>query len=410
MLNVCLIPSTKLAEFKDLCDIHGSTFEVMPASDRYAYVYNHYYTEYDRMYKGFNHEAAKSGATQSAGMYNEDTVLVSMSYADTDKYTVLAYAHNDAGAVDLHSFDPDFNFKSVELNFNTCNECNVNRERVKTYFIRDNSTGAVFQVGGSCAKLYDAEKLVRKMKARLESFSDFSESCGLPGLSHDSLNPVFIAGFIINNGFISKSKARGLSTSDNIMITLDHMLNGTRQQESDALQLYNESCEAAILKGFTNPEALQAELLAYHGKKLNDSNVFNHEFLNNVYSAVMRRNMKNIGMYTYAVSAYLKKDDSSDTSAKKSPEYTALPLPVGKTQNIPGVWTVINKSYYSSEYGDRALIKLVNDKKEGVQFYIDGFKARDIEDGQVMTLRAGIKGVNTKGDMLTLTRVKMTLV
>lgn len=301
-----------------------------------------------------------------------------------------------------------FTFKNKNVDFSHCDHCNKRINRKSSYFVYEKGSNSVIQLGGTCAANLDIETKIAKLAERILNCVLDIASSGDDFYGAGKRSPYFspinslIVGMISDRGYISTTKAREqmiMSTSDMIQ---DLIFEVDEKEKHTAIKEFKRLIEIGSSIIGEN-EKITDEMIEYWSKRLSESQD-DFEFCNNILNAVTTPTIKKHGMYTFAVYDYMKRNGI--LSSGKEP-IKPLDLPAGKTQDIPGSWEVISKENYENDFGIQTFIKCLNENREGVQFYTKPSNAYDIEIGQKIKLRAGIKGLNKNKTMLVLTRVQI---
>lgn len=414
----------KVGELKGRCEHHNVKMTALTQEEAFEYIYTDYYGTYafqlERAYRGYaiipkqELDQAKRMAKQMAEYHLPKTAVFLLTMPEGDKYTTMAYAYIEEGAEFKHSLNKDFSFQAHgDVDFSICNDCGKHIERKKTFWVRENGSGKVFQVGGACVKKYDCVSAVKQLKKALATIAKNTSEYDLPKPSMPTINFLEVAGHIADNGYISASKARWseetVSTSDHIHGLILDSMGGNNKQEAIA-ELVKNFKRGVEYTGIELVTEFSQKMIDWADEKLAGANDSNYEFLNNVASAVKVPAIHRTGIICWAVNAFVREYlglDAKQLEAKKKAEITPLDLPVGKTRDIEGDWEIFSMATYSNEWGTQTLVKCKNADNKGLQFYIAPYKVADYGIGSKLQLRAGVKGLNQAKNLLNLTRVKI---
>lgn len=285
-----------------------------------------------------------------------------------------------------------------------CDHCGKSIRRNKCYIAR--IEGVETQIGGQCVKYYNLDV---KAKDLFKTFLDFEyrfkdESWGFEGFGGRALisaqATMSLASAVID------SQGRYISAKN---ADFDQM--PTSGIVKDIQSKTNLSNDDKMLIGAADSDKTDWVSEAFYWIEKQEKEKGWNSFLSNAKLILAQNDGTQAGVLSYI--AFAVKQDKIKAEKEKDGPIAPLNLPEGKTQDIKGSWVVWKKKEFFQEgyYGDgewKAFLICVNENREGVSVKVAVDKAKGIEEGDQVKIRAGVKGVWK--DLLTLTRAKLTKV
>ena len=289
---------------------------------------------------------------------------------------------------EIHSYSTTLTYDEVETIRNTyvgdwlhCDHCEQNRQRRIVHIFRKKSTQEILSIGKSCAVEYfgvDISELVRISQKLYQLFGgeDFDEFVfdnsprfidkyeerdkRMKALFWGMYNHFVVEG----REFVSKSKAynKGVySTSDFFTGDIDRALyNVMYGRDNDKLEYKYLTNRFPEIDKWKNVDNLFVDFINW-GERLRDYKIFEeNSFIRNIYEMIITRSYNKIGLFTYAVFAYIN-NEIQDEEEKKEENIKPSEFQGKIGEKLEVDVTVVTSIWIDNNYGGSRLIKLIDD-------------------------------------------------